>query len=182
METGTELSQSAVLPQGAVVNQSPGLAVNPAGGLPQGTFANPAGSAVVPASVAATTSDGKPVPVPTSVPVGRVLSSTQFRTSPAGLKPANPAIDPHKSQVYAITFSSPEVLTLDAPTPGADDEVKITVFNDTAEARILEVACLQSGAMNTGKIAFPAMAGASVTLLAFQGRFNLIAAVGVSIS
>ena len=190
--------ESAGATPGVVSTPQSVSAVNPATGLPQGIPGPALGVSTDPATGLTTDSEGVPftpvsggvpltgVPLtptaPINLPIGSVLSSTQFRTYPMGLKPTNPVIDPHKSHTYAIALLSPEVLTLAAPVAGADDEVRILIFDSTGIEHTLEVANLQNGTSNGGEIEFPALAGASVELMAFQGAWVVISAVGVGIS
>lgn len=92
----------------------------------------------------------------------------------------------NQAQDYEITTAAADLMTLKAPNPGdafagGDDGKIIRVTSTTAFAHKITspVTTLQTGLAGTTSITFPAQAGASVTLKAFNGKWQLIASNGV---
>lgn len=102
----------------------------------------------------------------------------QIRRSFLGLQAiaASGAILPHVGATYVITKSSAAAaMTLAAPTATTDDGLIITVTSNTAKAHtITATGLLQTGAATTDVATFAAFAGCSVTLMAYQGKWNVI--------
>jgi hypothetical protein len=92
----------------------------------------------------------------------------------------------NQAQDYEVNSGAADLMTLKAPNPGdaftgGDDGKIIRVTSTTAFAHKITspVTTLQTGLAGTTSITFPAFAGASVTLKAFNGKWQLIAFNGV---
>jgi hypothetical protein len=78
---------------------------------------------------------------------------------------------------YVVTKGSAAALTLAAPTAGTHDGAKITVTSNTAFAHVITtVGLLQAGTAAVNTATFAAQKGASVTLMAYQGKWCVISA------
>jgi hypothetical protein len=129
--------------------------------------------------------------------VDQVISSTFVRVrpwwvgargyldrEPLSLVSASGALSPNAPMSYVITKSSgAAALTLAAPTAGTDDGLKIVLTSATAQAHTLTA----TGLLNTGGSAvnvatFAAHAGASLTLVAYNGSWNVLSQNGVTFS
>ena len=97
---------------------------------------------------------------------------------------ASGAIPPHISSTYVITNGSAlAALTLAAPTATVDDGTVITVTSNTAFAHtITATGLLQTGAATVNVATFAAHPGASVTLMAYQGLWNVISQNAITFS
>ena len=102
-----------------------------------------------------------------------------------GLTPlaASGALAPHTAATYVVTKAGVAALTLAAPTAGVDDGVTIAVTSSTAFAHTLTA----TGLLNTGSVSvnvatFAAFAGATLKLMAYQGKWNVVYAVGITFS
>jgi hypothetical protein len=111
------------------------------------------------------------------VPITSLQSST-----PQALA-ANAAIPPHVGHTYVVTKAGVAALTLAAPTAGTDDGIEITVTSNTANAHTLTtIGLLQTGTASVNLATFAAFAGAGLTLMAYQGKWNVISSVGITFS
>lgn len=111
------------------------------------------------------------------VPINSLVSS-----SPTNLT-TNGAIPPHVGHTYLITKAGVLADTLAAPTSGTDDGIEITVTSNTAFAHtITATGLLNTGSAATNVATFAAFAGAGLTLMAIQGKWNVICSVGVTFS
>lgn len=87
---------------------------------------------------------------------------------------------------YAITKGSAAALTLAAPTSGSQasggqDGLRILVTSNTAFAHVITATgLLQTGATAVNTATFAAHAGATVELMAYGGKWNVVAANAVS--
>lgn len=113
----------------------------------------------------------------------RARSQQGATTFPASLLTTNGAISVRPSASYVITKAGVLADTLAAPTATTDDGVTITVTSNTAFAHTITA----TGLLNTGSAAvnvatFAAFAGAGVTLQAYQGKWNVLAATGINFS
>ncbi|HEY1800077.1 MAG TPA: hypothetical protein VGG46_04000 [Terriglobales bacterium] len=89
--------------------------------------------------------------------------------------PASGAVDPHTANRYIITKAGVAALTLAAPTAGADDGLLIQIASATANAHTVTTAALfEDGTANTNVLTFPAHAGASALLMAYQGKWIVL--------
>jgi hypothetical protein len=96
---------------------------------------------------------------------------------------ANGAIAPNTAATYTITKAGVAVMTLAAPTVGTSDGVRIAIISNTAFSHTLTATgLLQTGSANVNVATFAAFAGASLTLQAFQGKWNVIASTGLTFS
>lgn len=78
---------------------------------------------------------------------------------------------------YVVTMGSAAALTLGAPTTGTQDGLKLTITSNTAYAHVVTATgLLQTGANTTNTATFAAYAGASVNLMAYGGKWNVISA------
>lgn len=91
------------------------------------------------------------------------------------------AIPPHANGTFVITKGTAAALTLAAPTATTDDGVTITLTSNTAAAHVLTATgLLQDGSTTTDVATFAAHPGASLTLMAYQGKWNVISQVGIT--
>ncbi len=103
-------------------------------------------------------------------------------TSPVAIT-ANGAIAPHVSHTYVITKAGVAAMTLAAPTTGTDDGNIITIASSTANAHtITATGLLQTGSAAVNVATFNALAGASLTLMAYLAKWIVLEANGVSFS
>lgn len=86
------------------------------------------------------------------------------------------AVAPHANRVYVLTKGSALALTLAAPTAVTDDGLVIILTSNTAFAHVLTATgLLQVGTVKTDVATFPAFAGGSLTLMAYNAKWNVIA-------
>lgn len=94
---------------------------------------------------------------------------------------ADGAIDPHTSGTYVVTKGSAAALTLAAPTVTTDDGVEIVVTSNTAFAHVITATgLLQTGSASVNTATYAAQKGATLTLVAYQGKWNTVSQVGVA--
>lgn len=111
------------------------------------------------------------------VPITQLQSTT-----PAALA-ASGAVPPHVGHTYVVTKAGVAALTLAAPTATTDDGIEITITSNTANAHTLTATGLfQCGTSAVNLATFAAQAGAGLTLMAYQGKWNVIASVGITFS
>lgn len=95
----------------------------------------------------------------------------------------NGAIDPHTAANYVITKAGVLADTLAAPTATTDDGKVIFVTSNTANAHtITATGLLQTGSASVNLATFAANAGAGLTLVAYQGKWNVVGSVGITFS
>lgn len=95
----------------------------------------------------------------------------------------NGAINPNTAANYVITKAGVLADTLAAPTAGADDGKVIMVTSNTANAHtITATGLLQTGTASVNVATFAAQPGAGLTLIAYQGKWNVLGSVGVTFS
>jgi hypothetical protein len=95
----------------------------------------------------------------------------------------NGAIAPNTPANYVITKAGVLADTLAAPTVGTSDGVTITITSNTANAHTLTATgLLQTGTASVNVATFAAFAGASLTLQAYQGKWNVLASNGITFS
>jgi hypothetical protein len=98
------------------------------------------------------------------------------------------AISPYNGGNYIITTGSADAMTLAAPIAGAlqnggADNLQIAVVSNTAYAHTLTATgLLQTGAAGTGVLTFAAHAGAGFALRAYQGLWQLIGSIGITVT
>lgn len=96
---------------------------------------------------------------------------------------ASGAVSPNRAATYVVTKAGVAALTLAAPTATVDDGKIIVVTSATANAHTLTA----TGLLNTGTVSvnvatFAAHAGATVTLMAYQGLWNVLSSNGITFS
>lgn len=95
----------------------------------------------------------------------------------------NGAIPPSTSATYVITKAGVLADTLAAPTATTDDGKIITVTSNTANAHtITATGLLQTGTASVNVATFAAQPGAGLTLMAYQGKWNVLGSVGITFS
>lgn len=93
------------------------------------------------------------------------------------------AIDPHTSNRYVITKVGVAALTLAAPTANADDGMLIEITSSTANAHTVTATGLfADGAGHVNLATFAAQIGATLLLMAYQGRWYVQVAQGVTMT
>ena len=96
---------------------------------------------------------------------------------------ASGAIDPHTPQSYAITKAGVAAMTLAAPTSGTDDGVTIEIFSTTAFAHTVTATGLfQNGSGSVNLETAAANAGAYLLIQAYQGKWQIMAAINWTLS
>jgi hypothetical protein len=96
---------------------------------------------------------------------------------------ANGALPPHVGHTYVITKAGVAALTLATPTATTDDGIEIIVTSNTANAHtITATGLLQTGTASVNVATFAAQAGAGLTLMAYQGKWNVICSNGITFS
>ena len=96
---------------------------------------------------------------------------------------ANGAIPAHGSHTYVITKAGVAAMTLAAPTAVTDDGNEIVVTSDTANAHtITATGLLDTGTASVNVATFAGQKGAGLSLLAYNGRWKVTAAVGITFS
>jgi hypothetical protein len=95
----------------------------------------------------------------------------------------NGAISPNTAANYVITKAGVLADTLAAPTATVDDGKVIIITSNTANAHTLTATgLLQTGSASVNLATFAAFAGAGLTLMAYQGKWNVIGSVGITFS
>ena len=113
----------------------------------------------------------------------QVQLSTPSQQSQIRLSGAADAISPHLSHAYVVTKAGVDAMTLAAPTAGTDDGITITISSNTANAHTLTATgLLQTGTASVNVATFAAQKGAGLTLQAFQGKWMVMSAVGITFS
>lgn len=108
---------------------------------------------------------------------------TALQTTVPTALTTNGAIPPHVGHTYVITKAGVLADTLAAPTATTDDGIEITVTSNTANAHtITATGLLQCGTAAVNLATFAAQAGAGLTLMAYQGKWNVMASVGITFS
>lgn len=107
-------------------------------------------------------------------------SSQQAQIALSG---ASDVISPHSGHAYIVTRAGVDAMTLAAPTSGTDDGLTIVISSNTANAHTLTATgLLQTGTASVNVATFAAQKGAGLTLQAYQGKWNVLAAVGITFS
>lgn len=93
------------------------------------------------------------------------------------------AIPAHTQANYIITRAAADLMTLAAPTSVVDDGLQIVITSGTAFAHtITATGLLNTGSANANVATFAAFAGATVTLMAWAGKWNILYSTGVTFS
>ncbi len=96
---------------------------------------------------------------------------------------ASGAVLPHVAATYVITKAGVAALTLAAPTTVVDDGRIIVITSGTANAHTLTATGLfNSGAAATDLATFAAFAGATITLMAYAAKWNVLSSNGIVLS
>lgn len=104
---------------------------------------------------------------------GRVAGSVVAPT----LITADGAVNPHISANYVVTKAGVAALTIAAPTAGVDDGVNIEITSSTNNQHVLTFTgnTLNSGAAGHATATWPAQLGGAIKLMAYNGKWNLMA-------
>jgi hypothetical protein len=119
-------------------------------------------------------------------PEGTIVFSIDASGVPSALKSAATAVAaageiPVKDGHYEITNPAATALTLSAPTPGTDDGVTISISSATPFAHtVTATGLLQTGTAAVNAVKFNAFPGAGVTLRAYNGFWQAVAAISIS--
>jgi hypothetical protein len=108
-----------------------------------------------------------------------------FSPTPLALGTAAPAIPPNVPHTYVFNRAGVVAATIAAPSSGAGfDGNEIQFTSDTAFAHTITFTggTLDSGAAGVTTATFNAFKGASLQVMAFNGRFKVLNANGVSFS
>ena len=90
-----------------------------------------------------------------------------------------PPFDATTSGRYVITKGSACVIVLPAPVSGRDDGLSLEFISSPAFAhQIQSTGNLQDGAGHANQLQFPAQPGSAVDLVAFGGKWNVVATNG----
>lgn len=105
-------------------------------------------------------------------------SSHQIVANP-GTAP-QPAFDQTTPGRYIITKTgAAAVIALVAPVAGRDDDMSLQFMSATAFAhQVTFSGSLQDGAGHTNSMTFPAQPGATLEIVAFNGKWNVISTSG----
>lgn len=96
---------------------------------------------------------------------------------------ADGAVNPNNAEKYVVTKAGVAVLTLAAPTATVDDGKEIFITSGTANAHTLTATGLfNSGAAAVNLATFAAFAGAGLTLIAYQAKWNVKSQIGITFS
>jgi len=107
-----------------------------------------------------------------SVAGGGLLPPLKY---PVNILSIDGAIDPHTAAFYVITKGSAAALTLAAPTATTDDGLQIVITSNSAFAHVITATgLLQTGAATVNTATTSVFAGASLTLIAYQGKWNVV--------
>lgn len=113
------------------------------------------------------------------------ISSAVKSQTPAGLVPvtADGALSPHNSATYIVTKAGVAAMTLAAPTATVDDGIIITIVSSTANAHTLTATGLiGDGSTTTDVATFGAHPGASVSFIAYQGKWLTLYSTAITFS
>jgi hypothetical protein len=107
----------------------------------------------------------------------------QIQSSPPTLLSGDGAIPVRPTATYVVTKASAAALTLAAPTATTDDGVILTITSNTAAAHVITATGLcRPGSASVNVATFAAQKGVSLTLYAYQGKWNTLSQIGVTFS
>ena len=93
------------------------------------------------------------------------------------------AVNPFLPGTYVIVKNGVASLTFGAPMAGADDGNEIVITSTTANQHTLTATgLLQTGSSSVNTATFAAQPGAGLTLMAYQGKWYIMASVGITFS
>jgi hypothetical protein len=96
---------------------------------------------------------------------------------------ASGAINPHVAARYMITKAGVAAMTLAAPTKTLEDGLRMEILSNTANAHTITATGLYAdGAGHVNLATFAAQIGARLELEAFQGKWFVRSAQGVTMS
>lgn len=111
------------------------------------------------------------------VPIASLVTSSPTTIGASGAVPA------HVAHTYVVNKAGVAALTLAAPTAATDDGLEITLTSSTAFAHTLTATgLLQTGAAAVNLATFAAQPGAGLTLMAFNGKWNVLSQIGIAFS
>jgi hypothetical protein len=119
-------------------------------------------------------------------PEGTIVFFIDATGTPSALKAATTPVAaageiPVKDGHYEITNAAATALTLPAPMPGSDDGVTISISSATPFAHtVTATGLLQTGTAAVNSVKFMAFPGAGVTLRAYNGFWQAVAAISIS--
>lgn len=122
---------------------------------------------------------------PAAIPTGAFTPEAVQKLLGGPIVPiaANGAVDSHTANRYIITKAGVAALTLAAPTATQDDGLLIEVSSSTAFAHTLTATGLfADGGGHVNLATFAAQLGASILLQAYQGRWYVQLAQGVTMT
>lgn len=107
---------------------------------------------------------------------GGIQETTQVLTTDG-------AVGPSAAATYVITKAGVLAMTLAAPVATTDDGKVIVITSNTANAHTLTATGLfQCGTAAVNLATFAAQKGAGLTLMAYQGKWCVLASVGITFS
>lgn len=93
------------------------------------------------------------------------------------------AVNPHIQANYIVTTAGVDAMTLAAPTAGTDDGIELVISSDTSNAHTLTATgLLHTGTASVNVATFAAQKGAGVTLKTYNGKWKVLASVGITFS
>ncbi len=96
---------------------------------------------------------------------------------------ATDAVPAHVAHTYVVNKAGVDAMTLAAPTATTDDGLQITIYSNTANAHTLTATgLLLTGTASVNLATFAAQKGAGLTLEAYQGKWVVLSAVGITFS
>jgi hypothetical protein len=92
-------------------------------------------------------------------------------------------ISPHAAAAYVVNTAGVDAMTLAAPTSGTDDGKVIEITSNSANAHTLTATgLLQTGSTSVNVATFAAHPGASLKLIAYGGKWNVLSQNGITFS
>lgn len=110
-------------------------------------------------------------------------TANQLLAGEFGLLSVSGAIDPHTPARYIINKAGVAAMTLAAPVAGSEDGLQMLVISSTANAHTITATGLfADGAGHVNLATFAAQIGASILLMAYQGKWYVLNVQGVTMS
>jgi hypothetical protein len=115
---------------------------------------------------------------------GDVMQCDAFQAPITTLSGSADAISFHtNNNNFVITSTGVDAATIAAPVSGADDNLSVSIYSSTAHAHTLtSTGHLSTGTASVNVATFAAFAGAGVTLRAYQGKWQVVGATGITFS
>lgn len=115
--------------------------------------------------------------------VAGVLGSSGDIKTLVALSGATDAVDPHTAANYEVATAGVDAMTLAAPTAGTDDGKVIRITSAGAHAHTLTATgLLQTGSASVNVATFAADAGAGLTLMAYNAKWQVLSQIGITFS